>query len=247
MNQRAIYMPNEIFSDLASSQIRNSRHRAFSYSYLYFVSYLYRYCEYYKKNKMTQLEIKKQLGISEKEKRVDYLIKKDGILDKMGYTLTTTNYPLSWSIGKEECLQFYTVDEYNKSNMIIENTRNFKVKYPIKCFYRTVESKNRKVLDGTYFETSNTHRIDHNKFIVIMKENDLGVMGLFIFGYIKMMTDMYKNYQVPTRTLSAKLGISNQTLNMYLKKMSSNDVNLIKIKRKRFIGKGGEANEYTID
>lgn len=233
-------MPNEIFEDLRSN-IEKAQHVAFSYSYLYFISYLYRYCEY---EGMTQALIKEKLGYTAKEKRLDYLIKKDGILDCIGYTQTTSNYPIRWEMDDDNIISFYTQEDYKKeygtSSIITE--KNFKVKYPVKLFHRNEESLQEGVLDGTLYDISNTHKIYYRAFEKCMQSNNLGVTAFYIYGYLRWKNDIYGDYRVASRVLATELGFSEPTLFKYMKEMEQ--CGLLKIIHKKFVGVGGEANLY---
>jgi hypothetical protein len=238
-HQKHIYMPNEIFEDM-KSDIDKAPHIAFSYSYYYLISYLYRYCEY---EGQTQSIIKEKLGYNPKEKRVDYLIKKDGVLDKIGYTQTTTNYPIGWYMDEDSFVQFETIDDYKKEygTSSIISDRNFKVKYPVKMFHRSEVSLGDLVLDGTLYDVSSTHKLEYKMFQLCMSEEKLGTMAFYIYGWLKHKTDVFGEYAVSGRKLAGELGMSEPTLFKYTKEME--DV-LIKIDHRKFVGEGGEVNRY---
>lgn len=122
-----IYLDNRIFGEL-SKHIENSKHLAFAYSYIYYITYLYRYCKHTASNvQITQEAIKKTLGYSPKNKTVDYIIKKGGLLDTIQYTLTTTDYPLEYGFDENRLLYFNTVSSF-KEEFNLSNSRNYKVK-----------------------------------------------------------------------------------------------------------------------
>jgi hypothetical protein len=242
---RHIFLPNEIFSDLSDERISNSIHRSFCYSYYYYISYLYRYSLYVKNTPMiNQQDIKQKLGYNRNEKRIDYLIKQGGILDLLGYTLTTQDYPVSWSMDDMGFLQFKTIKELHEEHgvqvTLQTSDRNFKIKKPIKAFHRKSDSN---FLDGIFYDVSNTHKVSYTIFELCMSNVLLGVYAFYIYGYIKMMNDLYGNeYQCPIRTLVSKLEISNGTLIKYFNQMEQ--CGLIEIEHQDFTGKGGQANTY---
>jgi hypothetical protein len=237
--KKHIYLPNEIFENFQKN-IEKSQHISFLYAYYYFISYLYRYCEY---EGMTQSIIKERLGYNPKEKRLDYLIKKDGELDKMGYTKTTTNYPLSWHMDSDNIIHFKTIEDFKKENHThIISDRNFKVKYPIKMFHRFEESVAERVLDGTLYDASNTHKIEYDIFELCMDKEELGVTAFYIYGWLRHMTNIFGNYTASGRKLSLELRMSEPTLFKYTKALETNK--LLKIEHKKFIGEDGEANRY---
>lgn len=239
-----IYMPNEIFNDFRNS-IKSAKHNTFAYSYYYYVSYLYRYCKWYDNEKITQALIKQKLQKSSIDKKVDYLIKKGGLLDEIGYTITESNYPLSWSM-ENGFLEFEMVKDFRElvgCNTIIQDL-NFKVKYPVKSFFRNTDSATNEILDGTFYEVDNTHKIDYEVFEKCMSSEDLGTNAFYIYGYIKHKQGTYAQYKMASRQIKEKLIMSEPTFRKYSDALELHG--LIKVHRETFTGKSGEANGYSI-
>lgn len=241
-----IFMPNEIIDDLRSN-IKTSRHVAFAYAYYYYVSYLYRYCKYCEDKKNTQSDIKEKLGSNKAENRVNYLIKKDGILDSLGYTKTTDDYPVEWYLDEDNVVVFKTInsirEEYGKSKST--QTRNYKVKIPVKCFHRTGESLEDNLLDGTFYDVSHTYKIDYKIFDVMMKhKDDLGVTAFYIYGFLKSESKSDMQINISYKDISKKLGISLETLSKYLKSLEN--FGFIDIDRVEYKKGNYETNCYKI-
>lgn len=234
-------MPNEIFEDL-KQHINIGKHVAFAYTYYYFISYLYRYCKWYIDKPMTQSDIKSKLGLSSVEKRVDYLIKKNGVLDKMNYTLTTGDYPVEWTT-ENDILEFTMISELRERHSIqtIITERALKVKCPIRCFSRSGDIDS-NLLDGTFYDVSNTHDIRYDKFEHCMNNEKLGYMGFYIYSYIKHKNDIYGAYTIEARRTEDKLGVSYGTFKKYTDELEA--CGLMKIRREKFVGEGGKANKY---
>lgn len=247
MLNKMIYMPNEIFDDLKQN-ISTYKHTAFAYTYYYYVSYLYRYCEHYEDEKITQALIKMKLGYTKAEKRIDYLIKKNGVLDSMGYTETTDDYPLSWTLDDDNILNFTTINDYRREygKSVITQNRNFKIKIPTKGFHRTGDTYNENVLDGTFYDIANTHGIDYKVFEEMMeKKDDLGVSAFYIYGFLKYKTQMHKKYRTSLRGLMDAVGLlSFETICKYLTNLEDNG--FIVVDHKVFQGINGEANLYSV-
>lgn len=244
MDNEYIYVPNEIFDDL-KDQLNGISHTAFAYAYYYYIDYLYRYSKFSEERK-TQSDIKQALGYSPKEKRVDYIIKKDGILDNMGYTQTTKDYPLSFMYDDNNMIQFKTIEEVKAENGLksILSQRNYKVKRPIKSFNRTDESYNESILDGTYYEMDRTHKITYKVFEQMMQNDELGVVGFYIYGYFKHKSDIYGSYQCSYERLLDELNVkSNQTLSKYIKNLEQ--AKYIRVQRINH-PQNREANLYTV-
>lgn len=71
-----LYMPNEIFADLKAN-IKNTPHIAFAYSYIYLVTWMYRYTKHIVGQEViSNSTIKEILGYSAVTRTINYLIKK---------------------------------------------------------------------------------------------------------------------------------------------------------------------------
>ncbi|WP_210367425.1 hypothetical protein [Bacillus sp. REN3] len=220
-----IYMPNEIFDDLKGA-IKNSPHLTFAYSYIYLVHWLYRYAKYLNsKSIITNEHIKEILGYNAKTKGLDYLIKKNGLLDQLEYTMTTNDIPLHWNFDKFEGLTFTTLqetieEEMKNSHLLTKGEilqtyqipRKYNIKFPVKAFYR-----NEKEDEGTFFEISNTHCIPFEVFMYCMNNDDIGTTGFYLYSYIKRMNDFHKDgWDVSIEKMIDSTGLPEKTLLRYL-------------------------------
>lgn len=244
-----VYLPNEVFHELQTN-IENSRQIAFAYSYLYYITYLYRYCKYIDGDgeKVTQERIKEYLGYSPKNKKVDYIVKKNGLLDNLNYTKTTTDYPIQYFFDENDILSFDTIDKYKDTIKNI-NDRNFKIKIPLKGFYRSHTDVLDNLLTGTFYEVENTHRVDFGRFESILKNPKLGVVGFLIYGYLKHKNDIFtKGYQRSFEKIGLDLNMSEKTVRKYIDLLEENV--FIKVERKSFKFHSDsdtyEANIYNI-
>jgi hypothetical protein len=244
-----VYMPNEIFFDLKLN-IPNSSQIAFSYSYIYYITFLYRYCKYIDNNgiKVTQGLIKQFLGYSPKNKKIDYIIKKGGILDNMNYTVTTTDYPLQYLYDRENTLLFENISAY-KGIIKNLNDRNFRIKIPLKSFFRTPLDYEEGNLTGTFYEVENTHRIDYQTFHSIVTDKELGTVAFYLYGYLRHKTNLFPTgYQRSAEKIGRETGLSERTIRKYINLLESHY--LIHVERKLFNlhydEEDYEANIYNI-
>lgn len=243
-----IYIPNEIFEDLGKvAELKTSPSKAFAYSYYYYITYLYRYCKYRGDKLFTQTDIKEALGYSATNKKLDYIIKKDGVLDSMKYTKTISDVPMRfyYDEGTYKPL-FEMLSELNNSGMYEEtkiNIKNFKVKYPVKAFYR--DGIEKEVFDGSYYNVAHTHEISHQVFNNIIQNT--GAIGTYVYGYVKAKSFLFNNhYQIPIKKFSDEIGISIKALSGTLNELE--DLGHMKIFRQKYIhGKENqEANTYRV-
>lgn len=244
-----IYLPNEVFADLKLN-IDNSSQIAFAYSYLYYITYLYRYCKYIdgNGNKVTQEVIKEYLGYSPKNKKIDYIIKKGGILDNLQYTETTTDYPIQFLYDEDDMITFETIYDYKEVIKNI-NDRNFRIKKPLRAFYRSIRAIEEGDLTGTFYEVENTHRIDFDIFHSIISDPNLGVVGFYVYGYLKHKNDLFASgYQRSYEKIGIDLNMSEKTIRKYTNSLELKG--FLNIERKIFdinlSQEDHEANIYNV-
>lgn len=210
-----IFIPNEIFSDLQNNLL-DSRQLSFAYSYYTYTHYLFRHCKHVDESGefVTQSKIKERLGYSPINKAVNSLIKKDGLLDRLGYTFTSTNYPLSWYLDKDNDVRFVCIKDIENLPATLNEIKRFRIKVPVKGFHRNSTNE----LDGTFYNTEDTHLIEIEKMDEIIKK--IGVVGFYLFGYLSCKTAIYKDgYQISLDKLSEETKVSLRPLKKTLKKL----------------------------
>lgn len=183
---RHIAMPNEIFKDMKewilTGDVQSKHHLEFIYSYYWLVAYVWRYAKY-GEFEITQQWFKKALGYNPNEKRLNYLIKKDGVLDQKGYTGTTSDFPVLWTLKDEE-LSFTMFSDYDKEEQQMINqfkSKTFIVKSPLAHLGNSE--------DGIFYNSSNTHVISLDVFNECMNNPNLKCAGFFMYGILKYIQD----------------------------------------------------------
>ncbi|MCA1027317.1 hypothetical protein LCM23_14545 [Cytobacillus kochii] len=195
-----------------------SSHVAFAYSYYYLITWLYRYAKYGEIN-IAVSDIKSILGYSKTSQEVDFIIKKNGILDSLNYTDTTTNYPIAWEYETElEFTLINDLDNYYKDSYRKSKGKNYRVKMPIKSFYRSEESRQEDDgYDGLFFDPYDFHLIPFEVFMRCMDNKNLGVRGFYLYGFLSHKNNLYKEgYTVPIDELADKAAIPLSTLERVL-------------------------------
>lgn len=236
-NEKTIFMPNEILTDLLNNNsIKNGMHIAFCYSYYYLITYLYRYAKYGIYRYQTN-DLKEILGYAADYKEVNYLIKKNGILDAMGYTYSSTDFPV---VAETELIKGKVIDivftMYSEMKELYqeESLRNYKIKVPVKALHRTNEDYKEGYLNGTFYEIENTHGIDPMIFMKCMENDELGTVGFYLYGYLKRNCDLYKgNYDISLNHMELETRIPERTLKKYL--MNLNKYNFISVDRQEYV------------
>ncbi|MCM3719173.1 hypothetical protein [Fictibacillus phosphorivorans] len=280
-SESKIFMPNEIFEDLIKSlneelpqkeqskveyiteknKVRKKRglnkgvstnHIAFAYSYIYLVTWLYRYTKYtVLKSGISNSTIKEILGYKPETRTVNYLIIKNGLLDKIGYLETHKDFPVWWSQSQYEALDFQMYSEEKDSFPYHTIPKNFTIKYPIKGFYREVNDDGTVEIEGTFNEVDNTHCVPFEVFMYCMSKDDIGCTGFYLYSYLLHKNDIYGDYDVSLEDLSKQTGIADRTLDKYLGILKAYRMIDFKINQEFFaIGLREEdrmANTYSIN
>ena len=247
--QSKIFMPNEIFEDLKDNiditEIkRGSEHIAYAYSYVYLISYLYRYAKY-AEHLYKEEELKEILQTTNNHKA--YITKKGGVLDQLNYIKKESDFPIKidydmWYEATEnpqskpvfkmnsEMIEYF--DSPNITSEISKLSKNHKINYPFRAFHAPTkyvddEGKIIKVLNptefdsqGYFFDIENTHMIPVEVFMFCMSKEDLGTLGFYIYSFLKHKTDIFpRGWNCSKVNLVKLTGIKITSLNIILKKL----------------------------
>lgn len=230
-----VFLPNEIFDDL-QGYITNGTHLAYAYSYYYLTHFLYRNCKYLNTEVFLDGNVIKQvLGYAESNRTMNYITKKGGLLDEIGYTESTKNIPLGCELKEIEGLIFTMASDMPKE-MLQPIPKMFFLKKPLKAFERTILKRNIETnqieeveTQGTFYDVSNTHSVDFNVFMYCMANAEIGIMGFYLYSWLKHKHDIFRNgYDVSYEKLSAETGIPRRTMIKYLNALKG--YNLISFK-----------------
>lgn len=217
-----VFMPNEIFEDLQKSEIK-SLHTPVAYSYYYLINWLYRYTKY-DVPMIDNKQIKEILGYHPDQKTIDYIMKKNGELDKIGYTETVKDFPILWELDEFEGLKFTMfseMDEFYQSEVKQHLSRKYSIKFPIKAFVREYDEEGNIDQEGTFYDISDTHCIPFEIFIYCMANDKLGCTAFYLYSFISKMNDKFsEGWDVPIQKMALQTGISKKTLERYLDQLN---------------------------
>ncbi|WP_427124721.1 hypothetical protein ACQCPP_12405 [Priestia megaterium] len=242
-NESHIYLPNDIFEEL--KVIENVQHRAFAYSYIYLITWLWRNAKYgsLEYEDMTQNKFMKILG-KKGNTRLRYITSKKGILEEIKYLETQKDFPLYarydshqvFSVENDEniCRElgdgmwFNYMSEYDDVPEVFEYNRppaNYEVKKPIRGYHRNIldpewteEYEQGGYEDGTFFQYENTHEIPIEVFMYCMSKKEVGEKGFYIYAFLKSRGQLFNDvYDTPMKKLSKDLGMPDKTTQTWLK------------------------------
>lgn len=259
VREETVPLPNSIFELLLSDEKLTSvkaPHIAFAYSYIYIITWLFRYAKYSgdENGSLDTGFIKTVLGASSITKDYNYIIKKNGTLDTLGITKTVSlkDAPISWHWDEDNnCFDGFTYyhEMFHKDDIesmkamgVYENVKNKKVKYPIFAMDDIEED-----CYGTFWNPDNTHMIPFEVFLECMTNKKLGCTAFMIFGYLHSRCGMNGgSIGVSIETISTRTGIRASSRDRALDALKK--YNLIKCHPENFVvGKGDietPANTY---
>ncbi|MGE7673076.1 helix-turn-helix domain-containing protein [Lysinibacillus sp. NPDC094403] len=238
----SVAMPNELFTQLL--QMKEDKelkpvHIGFTYSYIYLQTYMYRYSTYstyVPDNK----EIKELFGYNPTEQRVDYIIKKNGLLEQKDILTTTTEFPVISEMVFDEfdnrvpkittiqefCKEFQhqTVDEWRKEMKI---TRATKCKYPVFGFERYHEEDENGVYceEGTFFNISDTTMIDMDTFLFCMSTDDIGANGFYVYAYLLDKSNKFNgDFNATYKRIATETGIGLNSITNIMNALRSHNL-----------------------
>jgi len=245
--KRRIYMPNAVFSDLVNcddfkSRKANATHIAFAFSYLYLASYMYRYArfnyfeDYFRENFIDDSVMYKICNISPDSRGtagVSYITKKNGLLNKLNYVRKECDYPIRYKyaediLGNKNYDQVYWVmlsDIKDELPSDVKLPRARKVNFPVQAIWFDDESENEGIENGYFYYSFNTTELDINTFIFCMKHSDIGVVGFYLYSFIKCMNGYYRSeYNSSIEQLVVNTGIKSTKLSEVIKSLEAHNM-----------------------
>lgn len=224
-----VFMPNEMFEDL-QGYLEDSSHIAYAYSYMYLSHFLYRNCKYF--NVPTLLDnnmLKEILGYSKSNRTMNYITKKDGLLNGIKYTEPTKNYPMSWEYTDKE-LSFLTYeDSRDYMDVLPPIPKKFFLNYPLlaeadeRVVTKVVTTETGEKIEeevevrGTFHDVESTTSVDFKVFMFCMGKKDLGVIAFYLYSWFKYSCNIhYGDYDVPITKLVKETGFVRNTIFKYI-------------------------------
>lgn len=184
-----INMDLDIFSTLNKmvevGKIKNTYHKIFVFNYLWLVSYLWKHSKY-SNTEIGVKDIKKILGISPIEKKVDYLIKKHGVLEEASMIETTRDFPMYTDFSNDSGIKITKLSDLEE-NIREEWLKRFNSRYICK---KPLMQYEREGKVGLMFSKDNTIPITMFEFTRIVLCSDLGIEGLYVYAYLKMKSKL---------------------------------------------------------
>lgn len=219
----SVQIPNGLFEDLSSNIMNknnstNIQQASFAYTYLVILAFLYKYAHFVDVDNRTYIQnadIKEMLGYNRLTKTIDNVIKNNGVLDKIGLTRTTKNFPIRFIKHPRDRIESMAIRDYiyikdiscndinyNIIKDIVKN-RNYTIKEPLFLFEYNGDS-------GTLYNYANTHKITINELMTFIYDDTLDNIDFYIYCFIKSKCYGLKENTKPIglHIITSELGIS---------------------------------------
>lgn len=232
-NQSTLMVSNQYFTILKQLNDEGklkSTHIPFTYAYIYYMTYIFRYTKYdYHVPKVS--DMKDLLGYHADDKRLNYIIKDSGLLDNENILKPIYDFPVVHIFDKyaEDLIEFtfmsefdsYTVDEWKKY-LKVNNKQSSK--YPVLGFYGDKDEYEDIIFHdegGTFFDFYNVTNIPFGVFSYCMANEDIGVTGFYLYSFLQYKNNIFSDYRATYQTIGKEIGLSAKTIQRYMESMRS--------------------------
>ncbi|MFQ3542839.1 hypothetical protein Q7A53_02050 [Halobacillus rhizosphaerae] len=240
--ERKVFVPNEFFSDWlevidVDEDKKSSKHIAFGYSYYYLITYLYRYTVYGKQTEysLTEDTIKKMLTVSPHSKGkngVNYISKRGGLLEKIGYIRKTKDFPVMHEFyqGDQEVIFRYISElkEEGLSSDYETNYRNYTISEPIHLTngYKVDTGDGYdEYINPTKDEIDDTTMIPIDVFIFCVTREALGIEAFYIYSILKYYSSYFGGkWNCPLDKLPEAFGMKIDTIKRKMKSLEEHNM-----------------------
>lgn len=236
-----LYFPVETFEKLRNEKYKSKSHIAFAFTYLVNITWVYRYLKYeniLSSTENTPAELLKIVsGISKTTRTMDYITKKDGLLDhsKLTENIGVSDIPF-WIDYSHEDVIITTIGEALADDVKINSSyggrRNFVIKKP--TFFLTQKENKR-----------NSFHIDYFILYYLLAEENLTNVDFYVYCYFKMKNQYFgEQYNESYESLTNSLGLERKMIINSTRNLSNSG--LLEICSGGFINGKNVSNGYTI-
>ena len=207
----------DLFNKLmVEGRFKNNRHKTFSFSYYWLVSYLWKYSKYGNIEITTQ-DIKTILGVSPTEKRMDYIIKNGGLLDSIGLTETTRDFPVCTTFDNNGTIEVTTLSMLNKEiaqSFLCTLNNRYMCKKPLLQYKRDGKA-------GLMYSRDDVFSISIVEFTRCVLCPEIGFDGFYVYAYLKYRVKMLGNHAVKIcyKKLEEEIGYKHRRIRVLIQNL----------------------------
>lgn len=197
---RTVNIHIEVFDDLMKwlnkGEIKKQHDIPFIFTYWWLINYLWKYAKY-GEFVIRVPDIKEMLNISPTTKTYDYIFKKGGLLDNNEWTDNVTNYPIAYKydghIEYNMIHDFIHSDDFERELYYQQYGKNYLVKKPLLAYERL---DGEYLKEGTIWSKEDVFTLTFREFNECMSNVKLGILGFYLYSYIKWKYKMYGSSMV---------------------------------------------------
>ena len=228
---------------LATGDIKNNRHKTIAFSYYCLVSYLWKYSKYSSQIISVQ-DIKRILLLGEGDKRIDYIIKKNGVLDSHGFTETTRDFPIATIFDENNMICVKTLkdlDEESAKFFLSQCGKRYTCKKPIPQYKR--DSK-----DGLMFSKDDVVPVSVFELTRTLLCPEISFDGFYVYMYIKYRCKMvcYSDLSIFYAELERHIGYKKRRIRELIKALTNAGMIRVESQYEHENNRISRNNTYTI-
>ncbi|HWJ80190.1 MAG TPA: hypothetical protein VNR61_19165 [Niallia sp.] len=232
-NQSTLMVSNQYFTILKQLNDEGklkSTHIPFTYAYIYYMTYIFRYTKYdFHVPKASYM--KELLGYHADDKRLNYIIKDSGLLDSENILKPIYDFPVIHQFDKfaDDLIEFTFLSDLGidyankwKSQQNVKNNQSSK--YPVLGFHGDKDEFEDIILHdegGTFFDFYNVTNIPFEVFSYCMSNEDIGVTGFYLYSFLQYKNNIFSDYRATYQTIGKEIGLSAKTIQRYMDSMRS--------------------------
>jgi len=213
-----------IFQEIKQMKLKSVNHRGYIFGFMWLTHYLWRHGMHLERD-FTIKDIKTILGRSPVDKHIDYITKRKGLLDELGYTEYSIDYPVNANIDGDGILQFTMLSDLDlehQKQVKSFKARGYNVKKPLLGYQRS------RGKGGLFFSKEDAFDLSVEEYVRCMQ---IDVDAFYLYGWIKMRQKLMGNSKVGIRTSDFKevTGYGEVKIRELLKSLEAQE--LIKVTR----------------
>lgn len=212
-----VYVPNNIFEELPIECFDRGQHKLFAIVYYSLISWIYRYAKFddiFLTTKDLTSSTKIMAGLSPKTKTLNYVIVKNGVLDKQGITRTTSILKAPYQSYYDEYTNFVYFDYLDDFPIKNKYPKRLVIKEPLLSLEERVYQD--IVYLGSFQDIENTFCFNMKDYIYMSTVLKMSYEEIGFYYYLLSRQGMFgENLKISRLQMSRDLGVPEKAITRY--------------------------------